>query len=61
MELAKYRETATKPRHTQTNLPIAVKVDIQMAGGPASQPVEFIVPMDAVARTNVILGAGPGI
>ncbi len=46
---------------TQTNLPIAVKVDIQMAGGPGSQPVEFIVPMDSVARTNAILGAGPGI
>ncbi|HEY5040588.1 MAG TPA: type II secretion system protein GspJ [Verrucomicrobiae bacterium] len=30
-----------------TNLPMAVRVDIQMAGNPNAQPVEIIVPIDA--------------
>ena len=38
-----------------TNLPLAVKVDIQMSGSASSQPVEIVVPLDAVVRTNMVL------
>ncbi|HEV2691779.1 MAG TPA: type II secretion system protein GspJ [Verrucomicrobiae bacterium] len=38
-----------------TNLPQAVKVDIQMAGNPPPAPVEIVVPLDCVARTNMVL------
>ena len=40
-----------------TNLPVAVRVDIQMAGNAAAQPVEIVVPIDAVARTNAVLSS----
>lgn len=40
---------------TDTNLPLAVKVDIQMAGNAAAQPVEIVVPIDATSRTNMVL------
>ena len=40
-----------------TNLPHAVKVDIQMAGA-NSQPVEIVVPLDAVVRTNMVFTTG---
>jgi type II secretion system protein J len=35
-----------------TNLPTAVKVDIQFAGNNAAAPIEMVVPVDCVARTN---------
>lgn len=35
-----------------TNLPLAVKVDIQFAGNNNSAPIEIVVPIDAVSRTN---------
>jgi type II secretion system protein J len=35
-----------------TNLPLAVKVEIQMIGNAQSEPIELVVPIDAVARTN---------
>ncbi len=38
-----------------TNLPFAVKVTIQMAGNRQAQPVEIVVPLDCVARTNMVL------
>ena len=38
-----------------TNLPVAVRIDIQMTGNRAAQPVEIVVPIDAVARTNMVL------
>jgi type II secretion system protein J len=38
-----------------TNLPLAVRVEIQMAGNPNSQPVEIVVPIDSVTRTNAVL------
>jgi hypothetical protein len=40
-----------------TNLPLAVRVDIQMAGNNSAntQPIEIIVPIDVQARTNVVL------
>jgi type II secretory pathway component PulJ len=38
-----------------TNLPLAVRVDIQMAGNAAAQPIELVVPLDATSRTNFVL------
>jgi hypothetical protein len=35
-----------------TNLPLAVKVDIQFAGNNNTAPIEFVVPVDSVTRTN---------
>jgi type II secretion system protein J len=43
-----------------TNLPLAVKVDIQMAGNANAQPVEIVVPIDAVSRTNMVLTTTTG-
>ncbi len=45
-----------------TNLPVAVRVDIQMSGnGNASaEPIEVIVPIDSQSRTNVILNTTTG-
>jgi type II secretion system protein J len=37
---------------SNTNLPTAVKVDIQFAGNNAAAPIEMVVPIDCVARTN---------
>ena len=45
----------TSESSVNTNLPTAVKVDIQMAGSAQAGPVELIVPIDAVARTNMVL------
>jgi len=44
---------------TYTNLPLAVRVDIQMAGNNSvnAQPIEMVVPIDAQARTNMVLTA----
>jgi type II secretion system protein J len=44
-----------------TNLPLAVRVDIQMSGGAANaQPIEMVVPIDAQARTNMVLTTTTG-
>jgi type II secretion system protein J len=42
---------------TATNLPLAVRVDIQMAGKNAAtaQAIELVVPIDAQVRTNTVL------
>ena len=40
-----------------TNLPWAVKVSIQMAGNAQAKPVEIVVPLDCVARTNMVLSS----
>ncbi|HEX5398237.1 MAG TPA: type II secretion system protein GspJ [Verrucomicrobiae bacterium] len=42
---------------TSTNLPLAVRVDIQMAGNNSagSQPIEMVVPIDVQAVTNTVL------
>jgi type II secretion system protein J len=37
-----------------TNLPLAVRVTIQMAGNAAAQPIQLVVPIDAIARTNMV-------
>ena len=38
-----------------THLPVAVRVDIQMAGNNAGQPIEIMVPIDSQARTNAVI------
>jgi len=38
-----------------TNLPLAVRVQIQMAGGNANEPIQLVVPIDSVSRTNRVL------
>jgi type II secretion system protein J len=42
-----------------TNLPVAVRVDIQMSGssGADTGPIELVVPVDVQSRTNAVLTA----
>jgi hypothetical protein len=47
----------TDPTAVNTNLPLAVKVDIQMSGNANAQPVEIVVPIDSQTRTNMVLTA----
>lgn len=35
-----------------TNLPLAVRVEIKLAGNPLNEPIQLVVPIDVVARTN---------
>jgi type II secretion system protein J len=46
---------------TYTNLPLAVRVDIQMAGNNTAnaQPIELVVPIDAQMRTNAVVTMAP--
>ena len=41
-----------------TNLPAAVRVDIQQIGENESSPIEIIVPIDSQARTNMTTSTG---
>jgi type II secretion system protein J len=43
------------PNSVNTNLPTAVRVQIQMAGNNDSQPFLMVVPIDSVSRTNMVL------
>jgi len=43
-----------------TNLPVAVRVDIQMAGNNNAQPIEIVVPVDSQSRTNMVLTTTAG-
>jgi hypothetical protein len=56
---AQWQETwdTTGVTSTYTNLPLAVRVDIQMAGNNSAtaQPIEMVVPIDAQTRTNAVL------
>jgi type II secretion system protein J len=46
---------------TYTNLPLAVRVDIQMSGGGVNaQPIVLVVPIDAQTRTNTTVTAATG-
>jgi len=47
----------TSASAVNTNLPTAVRVTIQMAGKADAQPVEIVVPIDSVSRTNMVLAA----
>ena len=46
----------TNPLSANTNLPLAVRVDIQLAGetfnSQRPEPMEFLVPIDSMSRTN---------
>ena len=46
----------TDPTAVRTNLPLAVRVDIQMAGNANAQPVQIVVPIDAQlqSQTNLV-------
>jgi type II secretion system protein J len=45
-----------------TNLPLAVRVDIQMTGNSSAnaQPIEIVVPIDSQSRTNMVLNTTTG-
>jgi type II secretion system protein J len=45
-----------------TNLPLAVRVEIQMNGGgnASPAPIELVVPIDSVSRTNMVLASSTG-
>jgi type II secretion system protein J len=45
---------------SSTNLPLAVRVDIQMSGNNNAGPIEILVPIDSVSRTNMVLTAATG-
>jgi type II secretion system protein J len=45
----------TDPTSLNTNLPVAVRVDIQMAGQQGLGPIELVVPIDSLSRTNAVL------
>ncbi len=42
---------------SNTNLPVAVRVDIQMSGNKDGGPIEILVPIDSVSRTNRVAGS----
>jgi type II secretion system protein J len=45
-----------------TNLPLAVRVDIQMSGNSSATagPIEIVVPIDSRSRTNMVLNTASG-
>jgi type II secretion system protein J len=45
---------------TDTNLPVAVRVRIQMAGQDNAQPIEIVVPVDAQQRHTPTITTGTG-
>lgn len=45
----------TDPTSLYTNLPVAVRADIQMAGPATLGPIEIVVPIDSQSRTNAVL------
>jgi general secretion pathway protein J len=51
----------TDPTSATTNLPVAVRVEIQMAGSDkTTEPIQLVVPIDSVARTNMVLAGATG-
>ena len=59
---AQWQDTwdTTDPNAIYTNLPVAVKVDIQMAGRADTGPIEMVVPIDSTVRTNMVLTSSTG-
>jgi len=46
----------SNPTSATTNLPVAVRVEIQMAGSDKNmEPIQLVVPIDSVVRTNLVL------
>lgn len=50
----------TDPSATYTNLPVAVRVEIQMAGRSDLGPIEMVVPVDQQSRTNMVFTSNTG-
>ena len=51
----------TDPTTVNTNLPLAVRVEIQLAGANrTAQPIQLVVPIDSVTRTNMVLFSATG-
>ena len=50
----------TDPTAVNTNLPVAVRVDIQMAGRSDLGPIEIVVPIDSQTRTNMVFTSSTG-
>lgn len=50
----------TDPTAIYTNLPVAVRVDIQMAGRSDLAPIEIVVPIDSQSRTNMVFTSNTG-
>jgi len=50
----------TSTTSANTNLPLAVRVEIQMAGNANVQPIKIVVPIDSVSRTNMVLTSMTG-
>ena len=60
---AQWQETwdTTDPTSTKTNLPLAVRVEIKLAGNDKnSGPIQLVVPIDSVTRTNMVLTSTTG-
>jgi hypothetical protein len=44
-----------------TNLPLAVRVEIRLAGADKTmEPIQLVVPIDSMARTNMVLSSMTG-
>jgi type II secretion system protein J len=60
---AQWQDTwdTTSMTSVNTNLPLAVRVDIQMAGNSAAnaQPIEIVVLIDSQSRTNAVITVTP--
>ncbi len=51
----------SNPTSATTNLPLAVRVEIQLAGADATmEPIRLVVPIDSVTRTNMVLASATG-
>ena len=50
----------TDPTGIYSNLPVAVRVDIQMAGRADLGAIEIMVPIDSQSRTNMVFTTGTG-
>ena len=51
----------TDPTSITTNLPLAVRVEIQMVGADkTTEPIQLVVPIDSVTRTNMVLTSTTG-
>lgn len=62
---AQWQDTwdTTSATSISTNLPLAVRVDIQMSGNNGNltaAPIELVVPIDSVSRTNMVLASSTG-
>ena len=59
---AQWQDTwdTTGATSVNTNLPLAVRVDIQMSGNKDMGPIEILVPIDSQMRTNMVLTATTG-